>query len=744
MKKTTFIQAKFKLRLLFGIVSLLILVTLIGIVVREHNNRNKWKKYQAEYNSRYLEKLNDKIKEAEQAGDQDGLKRWVKLKADQERSQDIKMRQVYLPGAQTRDLCMTCHIGMKNTLFTDAANPLRAHPAEILKDHKIDDFGCTLCHHGQGVGLTVEKAHGHEENWELPKLPLKYAQSTCFECHEVVYGLKGAEKASLGRTQFVEMGCYGCHDANIMENLPKFSVPFSGLAQKIQNRHWVAKWIEDPPAIRPATIMPKFRINAEQIRDITDYIYSLPDEGLNLTKFDPGKGSAKTGQQLFTDKGCIACHSQERDKTGYTRRIPLLSDAGLKMKNDWLFNWIDNPKAVNPDTWMPNVELTSDDVGNLTAYVATLKDKSVAAMLNEEIPPGNIEEGKALTQSLGCLGCHIIKGKTDPAKVGVSVADVADKRMEELPFGNSDVPHTKWDWLRNKIAKPQIYQTEDMPMYMPDFVMNDDELEDLVTFYLYNRLKDIPENLIARASKTDRMKERGDWMLRHFNCQGCHQVLKDADKPRIDTYLDRKTMVPPIIVNESEKVQPAWLFNYLKRPSAMRPWLQIRMPTFDFSYDELTLLIEYLHSLLPEEKQETCAIPYEPELVRSDYDDKTLEMGKYRFRNDKCMQCHPVNFTGKPPKGKKLEDMSIDLMLAKKRLRYQWIINFLRDPAQYAGIQTRMPYVFYTPDKVPRIPDPETWMKRTTLFLMFMDEVPEPIKEEEKQREVQTFDFSNY
>ena len=75
MKKTTFIQAKFKLRVLFGIVSLLILLTLIGIVVREQNNRNKWKKYQAEYNSRYIEKLNDKIKEAEQTGDQDELKK---------------------------------------------------------------------------------------------------------------------------------------------------------------------------------------------------------------------------------------------------------------------------------------------------------------------------------------------------------------------------------------------------------------------------------------------------------------------------------------------------------------------------------------------------------------------------------------------------------------------------------------------------------------------------------------------
>ncbi len=744
MKKTKFIQAKFSLRVLFGLVSLLILLTVVGIIVRERIDRNKWKKYQAEYNRRYIEILNEKIKEAEQADDPDGLKKWAKLKSDQERSQEIKMRQVFLPGAQVRDLCMTCHIGMKNNLFTEAANPLRAHPSEILEHHKIDGFGCTVCHHGQGVGLTVEKAHGHEENWEQPKIPMKYVQSSCLECHETVFGLKGAEKVSEGRTLFVEMGCYGCHDANVLTDLPKFSVPFSGLAKKIQNRQWVAKWIEDPATVRPATLMPKFRIKPQQVRDITDYIYSLPDEDLQLNPFNASTGDAEKGKLLFTDKGCIACHSPARDEAGLTRRVPLLSDAGLKMNEDWLYKWIDDPKSVNPDTWMPNVELTADDVIRLTAYVATLKDPAVTDLINEAVPEGNLEEGKSLIQSLGCLGCHRIKDKTDPAKVGVSVTDVADKRMEELPFGNSDVPHTKWDWLQNKITKPDIYQTEDMPMSMPDFVMTDMEIERLTTFYLYNRIQEIPEEFIDRASATDRMEERGDWMIRHFNCQGCHQVLADGGKPRIDAHLDRKTMVPPIIVDESEKVQPAWLFNYLKRPVAMRPWLQIRMPTFAFSYDELTLLIEYLHALLPEEKIEKCSIPYEPELVRSDYDDETIEMGKYRFRNDKCMQCHPVNFTGTPPEGKKLEDMSIDLMLAKKRLRYQWVINFMRNPAQYAGTQTRMPFVFYTPDGVPRIPDPEAWLERTALFLMFMDEVPEPIKEEEKQREVQTFDFSNY
>ena len=364
MKKTSLIQANFKLRMLFGIVSILVLLTLIAVIIREDRDRNRWKRFQAEYNKQYLALLNDKIKRAEQAKDQNGLKNWTKLKEDQERSQQIKMIPIYLPGTQSRDLCMTCHIGMYNNLFMNAKNPLKAHPTEILKYHKIDRFGCTLCHHGQGAGLTVAKAHGLEANWELPRLPMKYVQSTCFECHESVYGLKGAEKASEGRMLFEDKGCYGCHDANVLKDLPKFSVPFSGLAEKIQTRKWVAKWIEDPQQVRPGTLMPKFRIKPEQIRDITDYIYSLPDKNLKLLKYDPHQAQAKTGQQLFTDKGCVACHSQVRGQEGVSPRVPLLADAGLKLQSDWVYSWISNPKSIDSETWMPKLDLKPDEIAN--------------------------------------------------------------------------------------------------------------------------------------------------------------------------------------------------------------------------------------------------------------------------------------------------------------------------------------------------------------------------------------------
>lgn len=736
------IKAKPGLRILFILIVLVLGAALFWVGAAEKEKRDHWRSHQDTYKQLSVQRLEEKLRQARQAEKPEDADLFSRMLNEAEASQ-TKMNVVFLPGAQSRDLCVSCHAAMENPLFIDDPNPLKRHPVEILKDHSISQFGCTLCHHGQGVGLDEQKAHGFEENWESPKLPLKYVQSTCFECHENVYALKGAEKAATGKALFVEKGCYGCHDARIITGLPKFSTPFNDLSRKITGKPWLARWIQDPAGIRPATLMPKFRLSETQRNDLVAYLYTLEDKSVNLPLSDNGKGSAKTGKGVFTEKACIACHSEKTDALGLTRRVPLLSDAGLKLKGDWLVNWITDPTAVNPDTWMPRLELTPADVRDLTAYVQTLADEKIKTGLADAVPDGDGDKGRGLTQSLGCLGCHLIRGKADPAKVGVSVADVADKRLEELPFGNSTVAHTKWDWIYNKITDPAIYKTEDMPMAMPNYQLTTDEVEQLTVFYLFNRLRALPEAFLVRERQDEALGEKGQWMLTHFNCRGCHTVLS-GETPRIDGFLAKKSMVPPRIVDETEKVQPAWLFNYLDRPSAMRPWLAIRMPAFNLTFEDKAMLIQYLYGLMPPAKQKEITLPYITALVKTDYDKETLEMGKYRFRNDKCMQCHPVSFSGKLPEGKKLEDLSINLMLAKSRLRFQWIKNFLRNPDQYAGAGTKMPFVYYTPDKVPRIPDPEDWINRTALFMMFMEKVPAPMKAEETTREVKSFDFSDY
>ena len=71
------------------------------------------------------------------------------------------------------------------------------------------------------------------------------------------------------------------------------------------------------------------------------------------------------------------------------------------------------------------------------------------------------------------------------------------------------------------------------------------------------------------------------------------------------------------------------------------------------------------------------------------------------------------------------EDISINLMLTKTRLRPEWIRDFLARPKQIAGAQTRMPTVFYSVEGEPKVDRPKDDIDDITTYLMGMTEPPE-------------------
>ena len=723
-------MARIRARLTPRIVFLLGTVGLLAatLYVFRTEERPVWKKYQREYREAYGQQLVEKRDEAAGEQDEAGMKKWSHLLEEATNGDGYRIEQVFLPDAGVRDLCQTCHQAMGNPLFQLAANPLRQHPDEILRHHKPDRFGCTLCHHGQGVGLTVEKAHGEEHNWPLPRVPRPYVQGLCLGCHETPFQLAGAEKAEQGRRLFLENGCFGCHQARTMENLPSTSFTFEGAGVKIESAAWIHQWIKGPDSMRPRTRMPTFRLKEEEILHIVSYVAAKKEVQKAPAAGPPPEASSTRGKELFSDKGCIGCHSIERGDPNVSRLVPNLADTGFKLSAGWIPVWLEDPSALSPQTPMPRLVLTSQDRWDLALYLKSLKEKETAQLLEQaplqETGKGDPEEGKRLVQLLGCYGCHPVREMEQLPLPGVEVAEVAKKRLEELPFGNSQVPQTKWDWLFNKIKKPSVYETRDMPLKMPDHKLSDGDIECLTVFYLHNRYYDLPEHYLSRTSSERNLAARGEWMLERYHCGACH-LLQEGIQPRIDAYLALKSLAPPRLVGEAERVQPQWLFQFLSRPVQLRPWLKLRMPSFNWKCEDRQDLIAHFSQRLSPEARERATVPYALLPVREDYSSEIVAMGEYRVQTDKCVQCHPISLDGGLPEGVHVEDLSINLMLSKARLRYDWLKNFLRNPDLYAGAGTKMPFVYYTPDGVPRIPEPEKWIEYSAVFLVFMDKVPE-------------------
>ncbi len=745
------IRSKFSQRMVFlSFAGLLLLLTLAAI---KSEDTPGWKAIQETYQRHYQTKILEQARAAEAAGNSADLAKWQLLLRENQAGRTGEIRQIFLPDAGVRDLCGTCHLAMENPLFKDSPNPLRAHPPDLLKHHPLNRFGCSLCHHGQGTALSADKAHGFEKNWPKPRVPLKFVQGLCFGCHASAFGLSGAEKAAEGEGLFVDHGCYGCHSTPATDKLPAMATPLDNIGAKVQTPAWLFHWIQDPASIRPRTRMPAFQLEPAAARHITAFLVTQQQSATAASTGNPGQGKKSQGQSLFTEKGCIACHAVAPEQAALTDRVPNLADAGLKLSPQWTAAWLAKPAGLIPRTSMPRVPLSDEEIAHLGAYLVSLQARSVADKLSntgtDDPAGGDAAEGKKLIQVFGCYGCHPIEALADPPKVGLEVAAVARKRLEELPFGhNTSVPRTKWDWLLAKIKQPDLFKTEDMPLRMPNYlrplVFNEAQAEALTVFYL-NQGANLPENYHHKPRQETAVNMQGSFLTTHYNCLGCHQ-LAEEQKPRIAEHLALKSMIPPRLIGEGQRVQPQWFFQFLSRPGEMRPWLKMRMPEFAFTYAEKTALIDYFIWQSAAPGKDRPEAPYVLLPVQSDFEAESLQMGEYRLVTDKCMQCHPVNQEAALPQDVKVEDLSINLMLAKSRLRFEWIKNFLRNPDQYSGKDTKMPFVYYTPDKVPRIPDPEMWIEYTARFLMFMDRTPEikQAKQVEALRPGSEVDWTSY
>jgi len=150
----------------------------------------------------------------------------------------------------------------------------------------------------------------------------------------------------------------------------------------------------------------------------------------------------------------------------------------------------------------------------------------------------------------------------------------------------------------------------------------------------------------------------------------------------------------------------------------VRPWLKIRMPSFGFTEAQARTLVDGFAAATAVDNPYTY-------VAKTNVAQDHFDRGIRRFRHYKCVQCHPTSIDQGLPEGVDPEDLSINLMLSKTRLRPEWIKDFLSRPKQIAGAQTRMPTVFYTVEGRPKVEHPQKDIDDITTYLMAMEEPPE-------------------
>jgi mono/diheme cytochrome c family protein len=157
---------------------------------------------------------------------------------------------------------------------------------------------------------------------------------------------------------------------------------------------------------------------------------------------------------------------------------------------------------------------------------------------------------------------------------------------------------------------------------------------------------------------------------------------------------EARVFTPPVLYGEGKKVQCTWAFDFLEEPIGLRPWLDIRMPTYKLPEHEATALSRYFAVIEGEEypyeyiKETKAKYIEEKERGMPGY----LAMARHLFESKdvNCASCHVRGDI--TPKGEPA-DWAPDLSLSRKRLKPDWIVRWLLDP-QLIQPGTKMPKFF--------------------------------------------------
>ncbi|MBI4483241.1 MAG: c-type cytochrome [Acidobacteria bacterium] len=611
--------------------------------------------------------------------------------------------------------CTSCHLGRdRGTTFGTAAHtPRDAKQEEQWK----------------------KKYHWHPmHRWDYPMLTLNNVEASCYKCHASESYVQGADRLNTALRLFEQSGCFGCHKVKGFEELRKTGPDLKYIASKV-DKDWTYKWIESPREFRH-TRMPQFfhltntntpedRARSQvEIHSMVEYLFSVSERlKYSLLK---GGGSAPRGQELVNTLGCLGCHvvGEPGDNVQVAdRRLfgPNLAGMGSKTTREWIYHWIKDPSHYFSRTYMPRLRLSDQEALDITAYLASLRNPEFEKRPVPKIDPKLRDDvalyylhqhmrekeareelqkmsdgdkdvliGQRAIQQYGCFGCHDIRGFERAQSVGVELTEEGSKLLDRLDFGFARIEHTKAAWFFQKLKDPRIFDVgkvkrREEKLKMPNFHFTDREASHLVTVLLSFTKERVPAEARKVLDAREAQMEAGRRLIKSRNCQACH-VLENTGGDIFATIAD-SGLRPPILEPEGEKVKSEWLFRFLKEPSPIRPWLKVRMPTFDFTDTELNNIVTYFasrhHQVFP---YVTYDYRFPPEQVAA---------GRHLFTVMRCLNCH---FTGTVPAGVSAEDLAPDLTMARERLRPDWIVRWMEDP-QKIQPGTRMP-TYYPEGKV--------------------------------------------
>ena len=524
----------------------------------------------------------------------------------------------------------------------------------------------------------VRSLHPGALAWKQPVMTEQYMQASCGACHHE--DLSQTPRLNHGRELLVRYNCIACHQLQDVVRPAMLGPDLTNVGTKV-SREWIYKWLKEPRTITDADgnilvdgvatqpRMPKFQLTDEELRALSAYLSVQRVTPVEAYHFNSRTISAANKSGDVADQGkirfdqmfCVTCHALSVDRGGVTTLIggnigPELTKVGSKVKPAWLVAWLRDPEGYLQHTKMPRYQWSDQDLYEVTQYVETrLTDPDLLSNVPKLGAPtdAEVQLGRSLFQEKGCIQCHAMQGVT-PRKnfapnlsalgmaAGPYYFQVSSSFHRPIPLhfpavqdavlniSVSKIPRFMISYIQTKVTNP----TDVTPAArMPQFTMSQSDLDDLTTALL--GMTGNPAALNAQSPVIQRPQpvfhpaDPFGQLYQRYRCYVCHTFNGYGGK------------LAPDLSYEGSRSQHDWLVQFLQNPQTLRPTLTVRMPEFNMSQQDATILADYLSSSLHNPNVPTTAAEQQAFTPQMAAQGKQLYEEKYQ-----CQSCHTIGSSG--------------------------------------------------------------------------------------------------
>lgn len=612
----------------------------------------------------------------------------------------------------------------KLALGTNSAHPIKDFGCTSCHGgvgDRVNDFNAPahIPQNADQAKAWKEKYHWHEPHKvPQPMLPLQYTEGMCIKCHQGVARVPMADKLNKGRELVETYGCYACHKIEGWQHHKKPGPSLQKISGKV-SKEFIKNWIWSPKSFNPKSKMPSYfnqennstpefkAKNMAEVNAMAEYIYKTSRDYKPFQKYTGGNPA--TGKELIETVGCAGCHMVEGidDKWNNLnqKKGTYLTGIGSKVDPDWLVSWLKKPSHYQEDTIMPSFRLSDKETNDIASYLLSLKNEKFADLEFPEIDKKirdeilvtdyfsafetvvaakkkleklsdeerTLELAKRSINKYGCYSCHNINGfEGDLPQIGPELTKEGSKPVEQFGFGQQhQVPHTRQGWLSQHLKTPRIWDIgvpkpfKDLNK-MPNFYLSNEEIESMVLVLLGQVSDKIPLSGQRTLNANEKFYQEGMKVANKYNCAGCHKI--DGIGGKLAEAFEDQNFGPPYLTKEGLRVKTDWLYDFLQNVHPIRPYVKVRMPTFNFTHDELNKLVI---GFTAGAAQNTFDAP-----VRVEWEPGEREAAQKIWNELACTTCHTGGFTKDDPQAPNLH-------YGKKRLRPEFIEAWLASPASF-------------------------------------------------------------